>query len=71
VDKMFMKKPKHRNFEFTPRFYDPLKDEEEKRKRKIRIGFERNRIKPRNTIYKNLILLIIVVIVILILSRGI
>ncbi len=33
---MFMKKPSHKVFDYIPRHYDPLKDEEERRKRKLR-----------------------------------
>ncbi|MBN1447021.1 MAG: hypothetical protein JXA28_03750 [Bacteroidetes bacterium] len=36
---MFMRKPQHRQFEYTPRYYDPRKDEEARRRR--RIQFER------------------------------
>lgn len=38
---MLMKKPRHRVFDYTPRFYKPEKDEEERRKR--RLGFSRQR----------------------------
>jgi len=36
---MFMRKPQHRRFEYTPRYYDPNKDEDERRRRRFR--FER------------------------------
>lgn len=36
---MFMKKPRHRTFDYTPRFYDLAKDDKEKIKR--RLGFTR------------------------------
>jgi hypothetical protein len=38
---MFLKKPRHRIFDYTPRYYDPFTDESEKRKR--RLGFTRKR----------------------------
>lgn len=38
---MFMKKPSHRVFDYTPRFYKPDEDESERRKR--RLGFRRHR----------------------------
>jgi hypothetical protein len=38
---MFMKKPKPKSFDFQPRYYNPGKDPEEMRKRKL--GFKRNR----------------------------
>jgi len=36
---MFFKKPKHRIFDYTPRFYKPEEDPNEKRKKKL--GFSR------------------------------
>jgi hypothetical protein len=30
---MFMRKPQHKQFEYTPRFYDPAKDEDARRRR--------------------------------------
>lgn len=36
---MFFKKPPHRIFDYTPRFYKPEDDKDEKRKR--RLGFKR------------------------------
>jgi len=38
---MFMKRPRHRIFDYTPRFFDPQTDETEKKKRKL--GFTRQR----------------------------
>lgn len=38
---MFMKKPKPKNFDYRPRYYNPDKDPEEIRKRKL--GFKRSR----------------------------
>lgn len=46
VDFMLMKRPKHRVFDYPPRFYKPEEDEQEKKKR--RLGFSRQRkFKPR------------------------
>ena len=42
---MLFRKPRHRVFDYTPRFYKPEKDEQERRKRKL--GFRRNSIKKR------------------------
>jgi hypothetical protein len=39
VNKMFIKKPKHRIFDYSPRFYNPENDPVEKRKKKL--GFKR------------------------------
>jgi ATP/ADP translocase len=36
---MFFKKPPHRIFDYTPRFYKPEEDKDEKRKK--RLGFRR------------------------------
>ncbi len=36
---MFMKKPNHRVFDYTPRYYSPETDEQERKKRKL--GFTR------------------------------
>jgi len=36
---MFIKKPSHRIFDYTPRFYKPEEDKDVKRKRKL--GFRR------------------------------
>lgn len=38
---MLMKRPKHRVFDYPPRFYKPEEDETEKKKR--RLGFTRQR----------------------------
>jgi hypothetical protein len=37
---MFIKKPQHKRFEYTPRYYDPKKDEQAIRRRQIK--FESN-----------------------------
>lgn len=34
--------PKYQKFNYTPRFYDPIKEELEERKERIRRGLERN-----------------------------
>ena len=36
---MFIKKPRHRVFDYTPRFYKPEEDQNERRKKKL--GFKR------------------------------
>jgi hypothetical protein len=56
-----MKKPRHRVFDYTPRYYQPELDEKERRKRKL--GFSSQRRKIQNK--KNpLIWLLLVAIVI-------
>jgi len=39
---MFMKKPSHKVFDYIPRHYDPLKDEDERRKRRLKFESQRN-----------------------------
>ncbi len=58
---MFIKKAKHRVFDYQPRYYDPSKDENEKRKRKL--GFRSNLRRSSNK--KSLIMLIIMILFIL------
>lgn len=57
---MLMKKPRHRVFDYTPRFYDPRKDEKEKTKK--RIGFSSQlkvKRKKRNPLVWGIFLIII------------
>lgn len=60
---MLFKKPRHRVFDYTPRFYKPEKDEKERKKRKL--GFRRNSIKKRQKrsplIWAVLIVLVIII----------
>ncbi|PLX30569.1 MAG: hypothetical protein C0600_08015 [Ignavibacteria bacterium] len=37
---MFMRKPQHKKFEYQPRYYDPSKDEDARRRRQFK--FEHN-----------------------------
>ncbi len=57
---MIMKRPRHRVFDYEPRFYKPEEDPDEKRKRKL--GFRRSRKqlkKGRSPLYWLIILIII------------
>lgn len=58
---MFFKKPPHRIFDYTPRFYKPEEDKDEKLKRKL--GFRRqmkmNRKKRSPLIWLVLIIIVI------------
>jgi hypothetical protein len=58
---MMMKKPRHRVFDYTPRFYDPKIDEKEKAKR--RLGFSRRAkaLRKKHSPIKWLFLLIIII----------
>ncbi|MCH7964848.1 MAG: hypothetical protein IH950_09090 [Bacteroidetes bacterium] len=58
---MFMKKPRHRIFDYTPRHYKPEYDKTERTKR--RLGFSRQR-KYRSRQRSPIILLVIVAIII-------
>lgn len=58
---MFFKKPRHRIFDYTPRFYKPEEDKDERLKR--RLGFRRqSKVKRKRTsplIWGVLVLLVI------------
>jgi hypothetical protein len=63
---MFFKKTQHRVFDYTPRFYDPEKDEElkELERRKRRLGFRvartRHRVKRKSPLYYFVLFVLIV-----------
>ena len=58
---MFFKKPRHRDFEYIPRFYKPETDPDERRKRKL--GFRRQLgiIKSKKNSFRLIALLLIVI----------
>ena len=58
---MFMKKPRHRIFDYAPRHYKPEDDKAERRKR--RLGFSRQR-KYKSRQRSPIILLVIVALII-------
>ncbi|BDQ01897.1 MAG: hypothetical protein HRF52_10660 [Ignavibacterium sp.] len=64
---MFMKRPQYRRFDYTPRFYKPELDEEERRKRKL--GFRNARFSTRRKVQSPLIWLILIIILIFILMK--
>ena len=68
---MFMKKPQHRVFDYTSRFYKLEEDDKERRKR--RLGFKRqskiNRRKGSSLIW--IVLLMLVVFIYLKLTGGV
>lgn len=64
---MFMKKPQYKRFDYTPRFYKPELDEEERRKRKL--GFRNARITNRRKVQSPLIWLVLIIILIFILLK--
>jgi len=58
---MFVKKPRNKRFEYTPRYYNPQHDPEERRKRRMK--FESNVRRGKNRpIYFYAILLILAII---------
>ena len=65
---MFFKKTRHRVFDYTPRFYDPEKDEIERRKRKLK--FSSNRSIKRKTKSPVIWIAIIIMIIYLIVKFG-
>ncbi|WP_337865579.1 hypothetical protein [Ignavibacterium sp.] len=66
---MFMKKPQYRRFDYTPRFYKPEMDEEERRKRKL--GFRTSRhYKNRKATNPVLWLVLIILIIFILIKFG-
>lgn len=63
---MFMKRPRHRIFDYNPRFYNPAEDRKEKKKR--RIGFTRQR-KFKSRKQSPVILLVLVALIIYIILK--
>ncbi len=63
---MLMKKPQYRKFDYTPRFYNPEKDEKEKLKRKL--GFTRN-VKVKRKTRSPIVWLFLVILVIIVLLK--
>lgn len=60
---MFMKRPAHRVFDYPPRFYKPEEDERERKKRKL--GFSRKVRTSRRKTRSPLIWIILLIIIIL------
>lgn len=58
---MFMKKPTHRVFEYIPRFYNPLSDDKERKKRKLGFKAQRRKLRQRKNPLLWIILIIIIV----------
>lgn len=67
---MFFKKPRHRVFDYTPRFYKPEEDKTERRKK--RLGFRRqSNIKRKKRSPLIWVLLVIIVIYIYLKLAGV
>ena len=65
---MFMKRPRHRVFDYTPRFYAPEADEKEKKKRKL--GFSRQIKSKRKSTNPIIWIVLILLIILAILKLG-
>ncbi len=63
---MYMKKPQHRNFDYTPRYYVPENDERERKKR--RLGFSRQ-LKVRRQKRSPIIWVILIIILIIVILK--
>lgn len=64
---MFMKKPQYKRFDYTPRFYKPELDEEERRKR--RLGFRYVRTSYRKKATNPIIWIVLIILIALIMSK--
>lgn len=57
---MLIKLPKHKVFNYQPRFYDPDKDKIEERKKRLKFRYYRKNLKRgRSSIYWLIILIIV------------
>lgn len=56
-----MKKPAHRVFDYSPRFYNPNLDEKERRKRKLGFSSQRKKIREKRNPLIWILLIIIVI----------
>ncbi len=57
---LYVKRPKHKSFDYQPRFYKPEEDEREKRKKKLKFRYVRSTSHKRKVPYFWIVLLIIV-----------
>jgi uncharacterized membrane protein (DUF106 family) len=57
---MLMKKPQHRVFDYTPRFYKPELDETERKKRKLGFSSQRKIFKRKKSPLTWIILILII-----------
>lgn len=65
---MFFRRPNHKTFDYTPRFYDPDKDEELKKleRRKQKLGFRNSRSRQKMRIKSPIYYLVLLVILVFI-----
>jgi uncharacterized membrane protein (DUF106 family) len=61
---MLMKKPRHRVFDYTPRFYDPQKDDKEREKLKKRLQFSKEYSKLRKKKRSPILWIVFIIVII-------
>jgi hypothetical protein len=62
---MFMKKPRHRIFDYTPRFYNPDTDPVERKKRQLGFRSTRKHISRRKSPVLWILLIIVIVFILI------
>lgn len=60
---MLMKRPNIRQFNYSPRYYDPVKDPDERKKRKLNFSRGRKFIVKRSNIFRNILILLVIVLI--------
>lgn len=58
---MFFKKTPHRIFDYTPRFYNPLRDEQERKKRSLGFSSYRRKLRQKRNPIVWVVLLLLVI----------
>ena len=66
---MFMKKPRHRVFDYTPRFYNPETDPAEKKKRQLGFRSHRKYISRRKSPVLWILLIIAIIFILIKLQK--
>jgi len=61
---MLMKKPRNRVFDYTPRFYKPETDEQERRKRRLSFTRQRKlRVRKKNPVVWAIFIILVIYII--------
>jgi hypothetical protein len=66
---MFMKRPRHRVFDYTPRFYDPDTDPVERKKRKLGFRSQRKYIARKKSPVVWILIIIAIIFLLIILRK--
>ncbi len=66
---MFMKKPRHRIFDYTPRFYDPETDPLERKKRQLGFRTQRKHISRKKSPVLWIALILVIIFILLKLQK--